>query len=451
MSWQTEAALEEERRSAAEIVDAQGAGSLLDEPAAVPQFAQAVDSIATWSSPPPGFCSEFVEHCLATAHRKQPELALIGSLATLATLCGRKVRDEYDTRCNIYFIGLAGTGSGKEHPRQISKRLFLAVGRESAFCESFGSAQSIPARLNDEPDQLALIDEFGRYLATQTGKRADAYLAQIPTVLMRLYTSSNSVYVSDLKADTKNHPAVTVVAPNLNLSATTTPGHFYGALSSSSVLDGYLNRMLVIEASDDLPRLQTTTFQELPRSLVESARCWSDSIPGDGQRPVLKVSQFADGAASRLCEYSEHCDDVARGSDEAVRSLFVRAAEKARKLALLYACSESPMPEVSLAGAEWAIGFAEHATRFLIEAVADYVADTPFQRSVKKVRRFIHGAGSGGLLKSKVTKRMSRDMKAHEVREILDHLIESGDIRQFEKTKGGGRTGTWFVDTRHAS
>jgi len=420
---------------------------------AVPRFS--TEASTDWTTPPPGFCKDFVDHCLATAKRRQPELALLTSLATLATLAGRKVRDEYDTRCNVYFIGLAGSGSGKEHPRQIAKQLFVAIGRERAFCEAFASAQGITARLNEETDQLAVIDEFGRYLATQTGKRAESWLAQIPTVLMRLYSSSNSVFIQDLKAVTRpnDQPIPVIHSPNLSLAATTVPETFFAALSSASTIDGFLNRMMVVQATDDLPLLQKVAFRELPRSLVTAARVWSDFTPGEGnlasQNPIPTIVPTSSAASARLDEYQQHCDDVARNSDTITRGLFVRCSEKANKLALLYACSESHSPEISLAGAEWAIQFVDQTTRFIIDAVADRVADNPFQAEVKEVRRVIHDAGAEGLLASRVTAAMRHKMKARDLNQIIAQLVEADDVRQSQvPTKG--RPGILLVDSRHS-
>ena len=144
---------------------------------------------ATWAiQPPPGFVAEFAKHTVDTAHRRQPELAIATGLALLATLCGRKVTDNFGTRCNIYFVALAGTGSGKEHPRQVAKLLLASIGRASAFCESFASSSGLVTRIHSQPETLALIDELGNYLRTMTGKQAAGHLQLVPTVLMRLYS-----------------------------------------------------------------------------------------------------------------------------------------------------------------------------------------------------------------------------------------------------------------------
>jgi hypothetical protein len=55
----------------------------------------------------PGFVSEVMDHCLATAPYPNLVLAFAGALALQAVLAGRKVRDPGKVRTNLYLLGLA--------------------------------------------------------------------------------------------------------------------------------------------------------------------------------------------------------------------------------------------------------------------------------------------------------------------------------------------------------
>ena len=60
----------------------------------------------------PGFISEVMDHCLATAPYPNPAMAAFAGAVTLqAFLAGRKVRDSGDNRTNIYLLGPGTLGS----------------------------------------------------------------------------------------------------------------------------------------------------------------------------------------------------------------------------------------------------------------------------------------------------------------------------------------------------
>lgn len=400
----------------------------------------------------PGFVGRFIEYCVASAKRPQPELALANALALLGTLVGRKLRDRMDSRANLFIVALAGTGSGKEHSRHIAKLLLLAIHRDSLFVESFASGPAIVTCVAERLDVLALIDEFGRYLKASTGKNAESYLAKIPTVMLRLYSSSNSIFVGDHYADSKHNEAKVIAAPNLNVFGTTVPDNFFAALSSENALDGLLNRFLIFQVSDDLPRLQDGEPRPLPELLIADAKFWADLVVGDGdlskEHPTPLLVEETPEASARFREFAEHCDDVARNSKTiGGRGLWVRTYEKARKLALLYAASESREPRITLAAVEWAIGFADHCTQFVEQAAGAWISDSPHQANVKKVMRLIDQVGRSGLSQSELYRQLDHTLKGTELASIIRELVDAGRI-MVEEIKTSGRSRHQVVSTR---
>ena len=75
-----------------------------------------------------GALGMFVSYILSTAIRPQPWLAVGAALAALGTLMGRKYRTVSNLRSNLYVIGLAASGGGKDHAATPSRRPFLAAG-----------------------------------------------------------------------------------------------------------------------------------------------------------------------------------------------------------------------------------------------------------------------------------------------------------------------------------
>ena len=76
----------------------------------------------------PGFVSEVMDYCLATAPYPNVVMAFCGALALQSVLAGRKVRDPGDNRTNLYLLGLAHSSAGKDRPRKRSEE--RRVGKE---------------------------------------------------------------------------------------------------------------------------------------------------------------------------------------------------------------------------------------------------------------------------------------------------------------------------------
>jgi hypothetical protein len=150
----------------------------------------------------PGFISDVMAFNLAGAHKPQPNLALAAALSLLATLTGHKITDKSDTRTNLYCLGVGGTSIGKDRARIVNKDLLKAAGLERMTGpESIGSAQGLVSVVEGCPAILLQLDEFGRYLKAQNDGK-NAFLYNIVTVLLRMFTSSATTYIGDALADT---------------------------------------------------------------------------------------------------------------------------------------------------------------------------------------------------------------------------------------------------------
>ena len=66
---------------------------------------------------------------IATARRPQPLLvARRKSAARSGALMGRKYRTDSNLRSNLYIVGIADSGSGKNHSREVVNELFVEAG-----------------------------------------------------------------------------------------------------------------------------------------------------------------------------------------------------------------------------------------------------------------------------------------------------------------------------------
>ncbi len=75
-----------------------------------------------------GLIADTIYDILAKSTKPQPELATLNVLAALGAVFGRRYRSPMNTRTNLYMVGIAPTGSGKDFSRKYIKSLMFKSG-----------------------------------------------------------------------------------------------------------------------------------------------------------------------------------------------------------------------------------------------------------------------------------------------------------------------------------
>jgi hypothetical protein len=398
----------------------------------------------------PGFIGEVMAFTLATAFRPQPVLALGAALALLGTLTGRKVRDEFNTRTNVYCLGVCPSGGGKERTRLVNKEiLFLADAAQLAGPEGLASHAGLVNAVEQQPAILFQLDEVGRLLRTLAEPSRSPHLYHIVTNLMKLFTSSGSVYIGDAYADPKRNKVIH--QPHACLWGTTVPLSLYEGLTAENVSDGFLSRVMIFETPPVLVPKQRPAVQPVPEAIVQVARWWLDFQPGgnlDREHPEPRVIP-ADAAAQALFDGLDRDAEAGQAElGEPLGTLWTRATEKARKLALLYACSRhAAEPVIDETAARWGCDVSRYLTRRLIYLASQWVAENPFDARRKRVLRLIAAAGESGLSRSELYAK-TRAFTTRERAEVLEALLLCGDIREVHAPSGRrGAPGVRYVAT----
>lgn len=337
----------------------------------------------------PGFIADVIDYTLSTAPYPEPVLAFGAALALQAFLAGRKVRDESDNRTNLYILGLANSGAGKDYPRKVNQKILLQAGLSECLGDTFASGEGIEDRLFAKPAVLFQTDEIDG-LMTKINQAKDARHEGIMNVLLKMYTSSNSIYPMRVKAG-KEHGVID--QPSLCIFGTAIPKHYYDALSLKMLTNGFFARMLILET---LRRGtgQDAVVRDLPDSILDVARWWAEFNPGGGNledsHPVPIVVEQTPDARSILRQLRVHADEqyaVAEERDDAAgMAIWARANEKARRLALVYACSANhEHPLIDEPAARWAWEFVDHQTRRMLFMAVDHVSENEFDARCKAV------------------------------------------------------------------
>ncbi len=390
----------------------------------------------------PGFVSEVMDHCLRTAPYPNVVLAFAGALALLATLAGRKVRDPDDNRTNLYLLGLAHSSAGKDRPRKLNTEILHAVGLSAQVGGRFASGEGVQDALFTEPTMLFQTDEIDGMLQS-INKSRDARHENIMGTLLTMFSSANSVFPMRRKAG-KDAPGA-IDQPCLVVFGTAIPNHYYDALSERMLTNGFFARTIILECGTR-SRGQAPGIHPVPERVLETAQWWADFRPGTGNlqdwHPVPLIVPQTEAARTILDEARDEAEqEYARAeglSDSAGTALWGRVAEHARKLALVYAVSEShKAPEIGREAAAWASGLAIHQARRMLFMAQAHVAENPFQAECLKLLRKLRSAPGGELSHSVLLKRMKVDAKTFRV--LVSTLEQRGDIAiRTEIVSGGG-------------
>jgi hypothetical protein len=390
----------------------------------------------------PGFVGELMDFCLQTAPYPNPVMAFCGALAMQSFLAGRKVRDEGDNRTNLYLLGLAFSSAGKDWPRRINTRLLFEVGLGHCVGDKFASGEGIQDALFLNPCMLFQTDEIDGMLQA-INKARDGRQESLMATLLTMYTSSASVYPMRRKAG-KEHPGA-IDQPSLTIFGTAVPTHYYQALSTRMLTNGFFARMIVLEAGVRGGG-QEPVIRDLPPRLVETARWWADYQPGRNTgnlidiHPVPAIVPQTDEAKALLVETRKAAETeynkAEAGRDEVGTTVWGRVSENARKLALIHAVSaDYRNPVISRNAVAWASAFIQHQTRRMLFMAAQHVAESEFDANCLKLIRKLRGAEDHTLDHSKLLKRMKMDCRSFQ--ELVTTLIQRGDVEVITASTAG--------------
>jgi hypothetical protein len=353
----------------------------------------------------PGFIGEVIDFCMANAPYPSLGMAFCGALAMQSYLCGRKVREAGDLRTNIYLLALGSSSAGKNYPRQINAHLAIAANMTDSLCRKFASGEGIEDQLATQPCTMYQTDEIDGILQS-VNKSKDARNESIMTVLLELFSSASMMYSMRSKAGKPRIPGV-IHQPHLTVFGTATPTHYYEAMSERMLTNGFFARMVIVDTGKRSSGQEPGLVDSMPDRLVETARWWGNYQPGEhrgnliGFYPVPVIVPYSDDAKDHITEFRQHADDeyaqAEDRKDEVAMTVWGRANENARKLALLYACSENhTQPVISVDAVRWASAFVEHQVQRMLYMAYQYVSTNEFDAVCKKALRYLRRCQESG-------------------------------------------------------
>ncbi len=391
----------------------------------------------------PGLIGDIVKYTLATAHYPLPELAMAGAIALMSTITGGKVTDRLRTRTNLYLLGLAPPGGGKDWPRKVNRSILrLAGSPESIGPERIGSHSGVISTLAENWRTLFQIDEIGKMLMTMKDATKSPHLYNIGSVFLQLFSSADDIWTADAYGDRKK--VKTLSYPHCVIFGTSVPDGFWESLTGDNLRDGLVARFMVFE-SPQYVDYQEPADIEIPSSIVTRVNKWLNLKTHEGN---LSGSQMAGGssplkvlhdeqAKERLHKHTIEISEKRKSEDSVTAAVWSRVAEKTNKLALLFACSRcdcETWPVITLEDANRAIRLNNWITRQMLRQARRFIAENQYERDQLRVLRIIQEAGECSL--SQLTGK-TRWLNSRTRNEILHSLHESEQIQVLDiETQG---------------
>ncbi|MBY0361944.1 MAG: PriCT-2 domain-containing protein, partial [Phreatobacter sp.] len=379
----------------------------------------------------------FLDYATGSAVSPQPFLSLGAAICLVGAIAGRRYRTPTDLRSNLYAIGIADSGGGKDHARRCAKRSIYAAGLDRYLGgEDLASSAGLLTSLQRHPARLFQVDEFGQFLKLVLNQRAPAHKAAIWSELTKLYTSAAEPYIGAEYADQKARPRVTIEQPCACIWGVTVPGPFWSALEGGALADGSIARFLVFLTDDDYPeRNETPAAMDPPAGLVAALQGIARGVPGhshggniadamESSAPIhaYTVPLTADAEAAMARVRREATDLLRSHRGTHATALFGRYAENTAKLAMIAAVSRDPAQPITEAqDVTWASALVEHCIGTLLREAERLVSNNNTEANHKRVLEIIRAAGE---ISRNALVRKTQFLSKREREEIFDALVE---------------------------
>lgn len=350
--------------------------------------------------PYPGPMAALVQAVLDVAPKPQPELATLAALVAMAAACPGSVRTAGGMRLNLYGLGVAATGAGKDLPRSSAIELAIAAGAK--IIGRPASGQGLEDELETGRGMLAEIDEVAHMLQASNAPGAPTYLIELASVLLKLFSASQGHYNTRVLAKVKGASAArNVRSPCFNLLGFTTPQKLGQALTFGNIADGLAGRMLFVRGRDYvIPRMPRGAFTVPPlvrerAEELQHAIAVADLVHDSGDT-VIAGEPDADALREQLLVDLEQ--RPALGDADFAHALFVRAWEKVERIAGVLAVWDNPRePVMRRAHVEWARSAVLASDAAFLDFAKNHMHASTVQADAARVLEILRKCISGAL------------------------------------------------------
>lgn len=376
------------------------------------------------------------------------ELALGAALGLVATAAGRRYQSPTGLLTNVYLTALMPSGGGKDFPLRAPGKVLALANLDQMVGGRIVSAMGIRSALENYPTMLVPIDEMGKLLSAMANPRGT--LKDAVGMLLELYSEAQGFAKGGMYSNTKERATSIIHNPCLSFFGVATPSTFWESLTSSSVSDGFLPRMILL--TDNEPRTpprRDLTKTVWPDRLVAHIKAIAEGVTiegyktfptGDGavSEPKPYRIAYGDGAADAAWALVMEGEAAFDTKPEQVHPFHNRLAENATKLAMIRAIDRDPgMPVLEVSDYEFGGMLARRSVEAFERQISENMADSEYHAKLKRVQDCIARSGDAGISTAELGRKMSA-IHGREREDIIIDLEGQGLVVR-TKVEGAGR------------
>jgi hypothetical protein len=438
----------------------QAANDNVEDPAEAPAALEPAAGLSEELCYPPGAVGEFARWISSCSRFPSPHLSLVSALALTAGLIGRRYKGPTGLRSNLYVVGLAESGFGKDATIRAAEALADSTAdgtkvSQHLFADKLRSLPGLAGRLKKAPSCISVIDEFGKFLSLHTGRNVAPHREEITTALMELTGAPQGSWGGQEKAA---GTIARIVQPCLTIHGISTPSTFWGALSNGNIEEGLLGRLVVIDAGSDEPRKvrrPSGNIEDVPAALSDRV---TDLLGGVGSKfgkgtfhalsadatdrpwPMI-TADYATGVEEMFESFDDRIRAMRGSLDPQYRPILNRVGENAARLALIVAVGcDHRSPTITKEIQQWANDVAEASFYTLVRGARENIADNERSAEYLRVSRMIARAETEGMTRGVVERRLRGSIDRRRLDDIFDGLQTAGEIRFGKITSESGQT-----------
>lgn len=397
-------------------------------------------------SPFPGAMEKLVAEALRVAHKPQPELTTLGVLIGMASALDGHFKLPNGSRLNLYGIGVADTGWGKEAPRNVAIAIANICG--ATVIGKPGSGQGLEDALEDHKNMLVEMDEVAHVMESLNATNRPGYMVELASNLLRLFSSSRTKYNKRRLAAKDSRDSEPLEHPCVNLLGYSTPQKLGEAVSAKNVGDGLMGRLLFVSGRDGVKIRRNSAEFTIPDGLGDVAKMFIDQHTGRSESRYCRIEIDA-GADEMLDNLANEFDEQANLSTHSfAKDVMVRSAEKVERIAgVLAAWDNVRRPLIEVEHVVWAEKFVRYSNASILKFVDRHMHGSEVQKNAVLVmdalNKMLNGAASpqrawerealedGDVPKALLLRKLSMETRVLDL--ALIHLEELGDISVRER------------------
>lgn len=399
----------------------------------------------------PGLLGEVVEWIVDGARRPNRVLALGAALTIVGTAIGQAIAGPTGSATHLYVVALAPSGAGKDHPLQSISRALKASNNGSLIGPSeFISMPAVIKFLSRKPLSVCAMDEIGAFLKRLVHPRASAYEKAISKVLRSIWGSS---FCPMMTPEWASVEATEIDNPALSIFGVSTPAEFFSALEGDDVVNGFLNRWLLLTTDQKFKdRDPVHPPGHVPPQLAlalaklrTDANALTDADKrapiGDGKAIKRMVWNGGRGCYEALLTDLE---SICRNEDD--EPYYARTGEMAIRLATILAAGCGRM-HVTADDMAWGRDVAMWSAARMAKLAGNYIAENDTQRMHNRVMRLLCGRG-GRMSHSNLVQRLKGALTSRGLKDIMDQMLASGEVVAHKSIPPAGGTPTITYEVR---